>query len=62
MSEAITQIFSKIPPDQITIAVQCGLLLGTAASIFYLFFGRLLSIPELVSITLKNPTCKYVLT
>ena len=57
MSETFTQIFSKIPQDQINIAIQCGVLLGTASSIFYLFFGRLLSIPELIGVTLKNPTC-----
>lgn len=62
MSQILTQIFSKIPPEDFSTAVQCGLLLGSAASIFYLFFGRLLSIPELLSITLKNPTCKPCLT
>lgn len=62
MSQLLTQVFSKIPPEEFSTAVQCGLLLGSAASIFYLFFGRLLSIPELLSITLKNPTCKAWLT
>ncbi len=58
MSNAFTQIFSKIPPEELNLALQCGLLLGSAASIFYLFFGRLLSIPELLGIVLKNPKCK----
>ena len=60
MNQAVTQIFSKIPPEELNIAIQCGLLFGTAASIFYLFFGRLLSIPELLGICLKKPTCKSI--
>ena len=61
MSETFKQIFSNIPPEQINIAIQCGLLLGTAASIFYLFFGRLLSIPELIGTILKKPTCTFII-
>lgn len=59
MSGALTQIFSKIPRSELDMALHCGLLLGSAASIFYLFFGRLLSIPELLSNTLKDPTCTH---
>jgi len=40
-------------------AINAGFLLGAAISIFYFFFGRLYSLPELLSITLKNPTCNY---
>jgi|JI9StandDraft_2_1071091.scaffolds.fasta_scaffold387304_1 hypothetical protein len=59
MSNAFAQIFSKIPQTELDMALQCGLLLGSAASIFYLFFGRLLSIPELLGVTLKDPKCIF---
>ena len=57
MSQVVTQIFSNIPPQELNMALQCGIILGAAASIFYLFFGKLLSVPELLGISLKSPTC-----
>lgn len=57
MSNALTQVFSRIPQAELDMALQCGLLLAAASSIFYLFFGKLLSIPELLSTTLKDPKC-----
>ena len=45
MSEAITGIFTRIPDDALSLAIRSGLILGTAASIFYLFFGKLFSLP-----------------
>lgn len=62
MSNSLAQIFSRIPKSELDMALHCGLLLGSAASIFYLFFGRLLSVPELLSTALKNPTCTPIHT
>lgn len=57
MSFNIGDIFSKIPQEDFNVAINSGLLLAAAVSIFYVFFGRLFSLPELVGITLRNPTC-----
>ena len=62
MSLHITAIFSKIPQEELNMALSAGLLLAAATSIFYFFFGRLYSLPELLSITLKNPACTVIIT
>lgn len=38
-------------------AINSSLLLAAAVSIFYLFFGRLFSLPEILSNILRSPTC-----
>jgi len=53
----VADLFRNIPQEDYDLAVDSGLLLAAAVSIFYLFFGRLFSLPELVGITLRAPTC-----
>lgn len=59
MSLSIPLFISKIPQEEFNLALSAGFLLAAAVSIFYFFFGRLYSLPELLSITLKNPTCTF---
>jgi hypothetical protein len=53
----IGDVFGRIPESDFERAVNSGLLLSAAVSIFYIFFGRLLSLPELLSVTLRAPAC-----
>jgi hypothetical protein len=54
----VADLFRNIPQDDFDLAVDSGLLLAAAVSVFYLFFGRLFSLPELLGITLRTPSCK----
>jgi hypothetical protein len=61
MGFSIAQIFTKIPQENFDIAIHSSLLIAAAAAIFYVFFGRLFSLPEILSNILRAPTCKHSL-
>lgn len=61
MGFSLTEIFTRIPQEDFDLAIRSSLLLAAAVSIFYLFFGRLFSFPEILSNILRAPTCTQYL-